>query len=105
MDANLSAPLGAQNFTGQMRGRRLVAAMTRLWAAYFKWRIEQQAIAHLRAMSDAQLKDIGLERSQIESAVRVGMDPAQARSIGPRHKRSDARKRLTAHAEMRRTQV
>jgi uncharacterized protein YjiS (DUF1127 family) len=83
MDANLSAPIGAQTFTGQFWGRRLVAALTRLWAAYLKWRIERQAIAHLRTMSDAQLKDIGLERSQIEHAVLLGMDPPQARPLRP----------------------
>jgi len=80
MDANL---IGAQSFTGQFWGRRTVAALTRLWAAYLKWRIERQAIAHLQTMSDGQLKDIGLDRSQIEHAVRVGMDPTQARSLRP----------------------
>jgi len=60
--ANLSAPIGAQSLTGQFWGRRLIATLKRLRAAYLNWRIEQQSIAHLCSMSDAQLKDIGLVR-------------------------------------------
>ncbi len=44
--------------------------MKRWWAAYRTRRIEQLAIARLEAMSDHQLKDIGIARSQIEFAVR-----------------------------------
>jgi uncharacterized protein YjiS (DUF1127 family) len=35
------------------------------------WRIEQAAIAQLWSMSDRELKDIGLSRSEITSAVRA----------------------------------
>ena len=38
-------------------------------AGYTSWRVQQAAIAHLRSMSDRELKDIGLSRSQIECAV------------------------------------
>jgi len=72
MSANLSAPIEVQSLTGQYWKRRLVAALKRLWVAYRNWRIEQQTIDQLRSMSDAQLKDIGLVRSQIEIAVRSG---------------------------------
>jgi uncharacterized protein YjiS (DUF1127 family) len=47
--------------------------LERQWAAYQNWRIQQQAMARLRSMSDAQLKDIGLVRSQIEISLRAGM--------------------------------
>jgi uncharacterized protein YjiS (DUF1127 family) len=83
MNASLSAPIGAQSLAGQFWGRRLIAALKRLSTAYLNWRGERQAIAHLRAMSDAQLKDIGLVRSQIEVAVRVGIDPEQPRTVRP----------------------
>jgi uncharacterized protein YjiS (DUF1127 family) len=83
MNANLSAPIGAQSLTGQVWARQLIAALKRLWAAYLNWRIEHQAIAHLRSMSAAQLKDIGLVRWQIGFAVCVGIDPEQPRTVRP----------------------
>ena len=49
-----------------------IQALKRMWAAFIAWRIEQVAIGHLRAMSDRELKDIGLHRSQVEFAVRRG---------------------------------
>jgi uncharacterized protein YjiS (DUF1127 family) len=50
----------------QAAGRMLL----RWWVAYTAWRVERLAIAHLGAMSDRQLKDIGLVRSQIGFAVK-----------------------------------
>ena len=50
----------------------LIDACKRMWAAYLAWRVERAAIGQLRAMSDRELKDIGLQRSQIEFAVRRG---------------------------------
>ncbi len=44
--------------------------MKRWWLAYMTWRIERLAISRLSAMSDRQLKDIGILRSQIEIAVK-----------------------------------
>jgi uncharacterized protein YjiS (DUF1127 family) len=38
--------------------------------AYLTWRLEQAAIAQLGALSDRELKDIGLRRCEIEGAVR-----------------------------------
>jgi len=78
MGANLSAPTGVQRLAGQFWSRRLVEALHRQWAAYQNWHTQQQAMARLRSMSDAQLKDIGL-RSQIEIAVRTGMGPESPR--------------------------
>jgi len=83
MNASLSAPAGTQSLAGQLWKRRLIAALTRLWTAYLNWRSKQRAIAHLRSMSDQQLKDIGLVRSQIECAVSVGIDPEQPWFVRP----------------------
>jgi len=44
--------------------------MKRWWADYMTWRIEQAAIAHLWSMSDRELKDMGLTRSEVTNAVR-----------------------------------
>jgi uncharacterized protein YjiS (DUF1127 family) len=48
----------------------VMSALKRYWVAYTSWRMEQLTIARLRAMSDRELKDIGLVRSQIEFAAR-----------------------------------
>lgn len=42
------------------------------WEAYTRRRGHRMAAAHLRSLSDNQLKDIGLNRSEIEFAVRHG---------------------------------
>jgi uncharacterized protein YjiS (DUF1127 family) len=44
------------------------------WAAYMARRQQRLAVAKLRHMTDHQLKDIGLSRSQIEAAVRGDRD-------------------------------
>jgi uncharacterized protein YjiS (DUF1127 family) len=48
----------------------LAAAVKRWWAAYIDWRIEHGAILALRAMSDRELSDMGINRSEITGAVR-----------------------------------
>ena len=48
----------------------ILASAKRAWVAYMTWRIERAAIDQLEAMSDRQLKDIGLTRSQIVGAAR-----------------------------------
>jgi uncharacterized protein YjiS (DUF1127 family) len=48
----------------------LAGAPGRWWATYTAWRIERWAIKQLGAMSDRQLQDIGLVRSQIPFAVK-----------------------------------
>ena len=53
------------------------AAVEHWWGSYIAWRLEQAAIAQLESMSDWELKDIGLTRSEIARAVRgaVGNHP------------------------------
>ena len=48
----------------------LPAVAKRWWVAYITWRIKRAAIAQLCSMSDRELKDIGLTRSDITRAVR-----------------------------------
>jgi uncharacterized protein YjiS (DUF1127 family) len=50
--------------------RSLAATLQRWWLAYTLWRIEQAAADRLYAMSDRELKDIGLIRSGIPGALR-----------------------------------
>jgi uncharacterized protein YjiS (DUF1127 family) len=55
----------------------VLAAGKRAWVAYMTWRIERAAIDQLSAMSDRQLKDIGLTRSEIEAAARGFTGPSR----------------------------
>ena len=57
----------------------LSAAVRRWWKAYLTRRNERLAILQLHAMSDRELRDIGIARSQIEGAVRGELD--QRRSL------------------------
>ena len=59
----------------------VAAKSTRWWVAYITWRIEQTAIAQLSSMSDRELKDIGLSRSQIEAAARNSVDRMRDRGM------------------------
>ena len=56
------------------RGSGLIATMKAWWMAYLIRRNERAAINQLHAMSDRELQDIGLTRSQIEGAVRGELD-------------------------------
>ena len=74
MSTSSSAPAAAQGrhpWTG-----RLAAALKRWSVAYITWRLERAAINQLSSLSDRQLKDIGLDRSEIMGAVkgRVGRE-------------------------------
>jgi uncharacterized protein YjiS (DUF1127 family) len=55
---------------GGSRLRRVGQALKRCWLAYMDWRLQQLTISRLMRMSDRELKDVGLTRSQIEVAVR-----------------------------------
>jgi uncharacterized protein YjiS (DUF1127 family) len=52
--------------------RRIGKALARFYLDYMEWRLQRLAINRLRKMSDRELKDIGLLRSQIEFEVRGG---------------------------------
>lgn len=68
MSIILSMPVLTQAAYCWLRGP--ADAVKRWWVAYLIWRIEQATIAHLKSMSDRELKDIGLTRSEIVHAVR-----------------------------------
>ena len=68
MSTILSAPVGAQGIAGQSWAGGLAATLKSWWLAYIIWRIERAAIAHLHAMTDRELRDIGISRSEIEIA-------------------------------------
>lgn len=72
MSTTFSTPAPAQGISGQSRVGGLVAVLKRWWVAHLTRRIEKVAIAHLCSMSDRELKDIGLARSEIPFAV-MGM--------------------------------
>lgn len=50
-------------------GRKVVDVTLRAWAAYWARRAEHATIAILHGLDDRALKDIGLDRSEIESVV------------------------------------
>lgn len=47
---------------------RLAAGAEQLWSAYITWLVERLAIAEPRAMSDHDLNDLALPRSEIAGA-------------------------------------
>jgi uncharacterized protein YjiS (DUF1127 family) len=49
----------------------VLAAAKRAWIAYVNWRIERAAIDQLFALSDRELEEIGLIRSEITDAAKV----------------------------------
>jgi uncharacterized protein YjiS (DUF1127 family) len=75
-----TAAAAPRGIARQSWGGRLVATLERWLIAYMTWRLEQAAIAQLSAMSDRQLKDIGLTRSEIPNAVSEPSTRLQRRS-------------------------
>jgi uncharacterized protein YjiS (DUF1127 family) len=57
-------------------GRGLGAWLGKWWVSYITWRVQRLAIRQLASMSDRELRDIGIARSEIAVAVTHG---------GPRH--------------------
>lgn len=70
MSTVTSAPAGALGLTDTSWSGRLRAVLSRWWAARLARHRENVAVRELQTMSDHQLKDIGVVRSQIEFAVR-----------------------------------
>jgi uncharacterized protein YjiS (DUF1127 family) len=67
---------------GDSASRWLGAVLKRWWVAHMQRRLERLAIRQLRAMSDRELKDIGVVRSQIEFSVRSERDRDRNRALG-----------------------
>jgi uncharacterized protein YjiS (DUF1127 family) len=68
--STISSPVDGQADTGGSVATTIAAAAKRLWTAFATWRLEQAAIILLNSMSDQDLKDIGVARSEISIAVR-----------------------------------
>jgi uncharacterized protein YjiS (DUF1127 family) len=67
-----SAPTSSGTVAAKSWLARLTTNLKRRWATYAAWRIERAAIYRLAAMTDVQLRDIGVTRGEIEHAVRNG---------------------------------
>jgi uncharacterized protein YjiS (DUF1127 family) len=73
MEMTMSTILSAilpRDSIGDRLPRTIGAALKGWWMAYVNWRLERLAITRLHAMSDRELKDMGVSRAQIEFAVR-----------------------------------
>ena len=82
MSTMSSAPTAPQEIAGQSWVRDLGATLNRWCVAYLTWRIERAAITQLGSMSDGQLRDIGINRCEIASAVRGEAERNRARGAG-----------------------
>jgi uncharacterized protein YjiS (DUF1127 family) len=69
MSTTFSTPAGPQRMAGLSWASKLVTTIERWLVAYMTCRLGKTAVAQLSAMSDRELKDIGLTRSEIASAV------------------------------------
>lgn len=67
--STISSATARQSSAGGRILGRLAAVPKRFLTSFVTWRAEQAALAHLQSMSDRELEDIGLSRSQIECAV------------------------------------
>lgn len=82
MNTMSSAPTAPQEMAGQSWVKDLVkdlgTTLNHWCVAYLTWRIERAAITQLGSMSDRQLRDIGISRSEIVSAVKGEVDRVRA---------------------------
>lgn len=76
-----SIPGGAQHGVAASPIGSIGVALKSIWFAYLERRLHRQAFAQLHAMSDRELKDIGLVRSEIDAALK-GPNP-----LAPHHVR------------------
>lgn len=69
MSTSATRQSGACEFFG-----RMARVVRHGWTLYRAWYVQEATIAYLKTLSDRQLKDIGLTRSQIDCAVRGAFD-------------------------------
>jgi uncharacterized protein YjiS (DUF1127 family) len=65
-----SARAAPQGFAAQFWVSGVIGPLRRWLLAYKKWTAERAAIARLQSMTDRELKDIGVTRTDIIGAVR-----------------------------------
>ena len=70
MSTIFGATAAARGITGRSRVNGTAATLNRWWAAYVTWRLERAAINTLSSLNDRELKDMGLDRSEIMGAVK-----------------------------------
>ena len=78
MSMMFSATTATQGISRQSRIGVLLATLQRWWVAYINWRLEQAAIARLCSMTDRELRDIGVTRSEIPRAVVIRAEFSRA---------------------------
>jgi uncharacterized protein YjiS (DUF1127 family) len=66
------APAFHANGTRSSIGESLLGVARQAWAAYWRRRAANAAAAMLRTLDDRTLKDLGLDRSEIDSVVHCG---------------------------------
>ena len=71
----ISSAIPTRDSVGDRFPRTIGAALKGWWMAYVNWRMERLAVYRLHAMSDRELKDMGVSRAQIEFAVRGERSP------------------------------
>jgi uncharacterized protein YjiS (DUF1127 family) len=82
MSTMTRAPVAIPGASGSSASGWLGAALRRWWVARMQRRLDRLAIRQLGAMSDRELKDIGMVRSQIEFSVRSERDRNRDRALG-----------------------
>ena len=85
---------------------RVAGAAKVFWAEYWRRKAEQDTVLVLRSLDDRTLKDIGIDRSEIESVVYAGAQTAAkerrvrlcAEPHGPHHRSGAPRVAQTTDA-------
>jgi uncharacterized protein YjiS (DUF1127 family) len=72
MARQLSAPGSGRAAEGRI-GNKMLNLTRRAWSRYWTRRAARAAVGVLHALDDRTLKDIGLDRSEIESVVYGGV--------------------------------
>ena len=71
MSSILNTRLGAHGFATRSWTARATSQLKRWWIAYLAYRKEQAALTLLSGMTDRELKDIGVTRSDLWASVSI----------------------------------
>lgn len=78
-------PIPAGRTAVQPSSRRVAELLRGAWSRFVAWRERRRAVAHLRSLSDSQLRDLGITRMEIERLVRGGAGGARHHSAWSLH--------------------